>query len=52
MNPDMMKAAALSKNGIDDADTMKERSGFHHIRVHHCNLLCSFTDILPQTMPV
>ena len=21
MNPDMMKAAALSKNGIDDADT-------------------------------
>ena len=27
MNPDMMKAAALSKNGIDDADTMKERSG-------------------------
>ena len=26
MNPDMMKAAALSKNGIDDADTMTERS--------------------------
>ena len=26
MNPDRMKAAALSKDGIDDADTMKERS--------------------------
>ena len=29
MNPDMMKAAALSKNGIDDADTMNML--FRHI---------------------
>ena len=38
MNPDMMKAAALSKNGIDDADTMKERSWEYALR-HIFNMI-------------